>query len=78
MCTDSQYCKFPFEYNDKTYTDCTKDGGYDSPWCYTENSWGYCKPCGGMKIFEQHIQLCSEINRNKKALNKVNSCFILF
>lgn len=24
-------CKFPFEYNDRTYTDCSLG------WCYTEN-----------------------------------------
>ena len=50
ICTDSEKCKFPFEFKDKTYTDCTKDGGYDTPWCYTEDSWGYCKPC--KKILE--------------------------
>ena len=47
ICTKSGYCKFPFEYNDKTYTDCTKSGGYKRPWCYTEDSWGYCTPCKG-------------------------------
>ena len=36
-------CKFPFTYDGKTYWACTRDGGYDTPWCNTvEGSWDYC------------------------------------
>ena len=36
-------CKFPFTYDGKTYWACTRDGGYDTPWCKTvEGSWDYC------------------------------------
>ncbi|CAE7848057.1 RE1 [Symbiodinium necroappetens] len=37
-------CKFPFEFNGKTYETCTKEG-HDRPWCFTvagDNTWGNC------------------------------------
>jgi len=37
-------CKFPFEFNGKTYESCTKEG-HDRPWCFTvagDNTWGNC------------------------------------
>ena len=46
-------CKFPFNYNGKTYQTCTKDGARPEagPWCpfkvdsngnFSTNNWGYC------------------------------------
>ncbi|CAE7212733.1 unnamed protein product [Symbiodinium natans] len=37
-------CKFPFEFNGKTYESCTKEG-HDRPWCFTvggADTWGNC------------------------------------
>ena len=50
MCTETGQCKFPFNYHGKKFTECTKEGGYDIPWCYTKDSWGFCKPCRGKYI----------------------------
>jgi len=36
-------CKFPFEYDGKTYSECTSDG-HHTDWCYTDDNggWGHC------------------------------------
>ena len=51
QCTkDRHQCIFPFSYYGKTYTSCTRDGGYPSPWCAYEVTiqgewyqWDYCE-----------------------------------
>jgi hypothetical protein len=44
---DRSKCKFPFNYNGKTYTDCTTEGSNgDIPWCSVETDYAgvfaYC------------------------------------
>jgi len=39
-------CKSEFEYKGKRYFECTKAGGYDTPWCYdVSGSWDWCSKC---------------------------------
>jgi len=39
-------CKSPFSYDGKEYYECTKAGGYKTPWCYdVSGSWDYCSNC---------------------------------
>ena len=43
-------CKFPFEYNGKTYYECTRDGAGRIAWCYDKRGdghWDYCSNCRG-------------------------------
>ena len=38
-------CGFPFITSGKTYSQCTYDPDYDTPWCYHPNydpAWGFC------------------------------------
>ena len=35
-------CKFPFTYNEKAYTECTKTG-HTQLWCLTPSHWGNCQ-----------------------------------
>jgi hypothetical protein len=59
---DGELCVFPFEYNGKTYTDCTSDpydtfvdGAYPPtrPWCALDldaHKIGTCTPCGDFEF----------------------------
>ncbi len=65
---EGEPCVFPFEYNGKTYTDCTtdsydiwKDGYYHPvhPWCALDSEAylvGECAPCGDFEVAPSELK----------------------
>ena len=40
--TSGAKCVFPFIYNGHVHRECTRDGGFSTPWCSTKtDAWGF-------------------------------------
>ncbi|XP_029452555.1 cation-independent mannose-6-phosphate receptor isoform X2 [Rhinatrema bivittatum] len=81
---NGQLCVFPFQYNGKTYNECTNDGR-NQPWCATtgnytgDRNWGVCGKSSG-KRESTIIFKCDESagNGKPKLLSETLGCAATF